>query len=77
MGILYVTMVTYHIKFVVFLFRHVCVSLKIMEKLLSELSTERLQLLAESYLDMMHELLQSNDLFFQTMAANSVITFFI
>lgn len=54
---------------------HVCVSLKIMEKLLSELSTERLQLLAESYLDMMHELLQSNDLFFQTMAANSFVAF--
>ena len=55
-----------------FNFRHVCVSLKVMEKLLSEVSAQRLQLLAESYLDMIHELLQSNTHFFQNMAANSV-----
>lgn len=51
---------------------HVCVSLKIMEKLLYELTSERRQLLAESFLDMIHELLHSNQLFYHNLAANSV-----
>ena len=43
-----------------------------MEKLLTEVSSEHLRLLAESFLNMVHELLQSNDHFFQNLAANSV-----
>ena len=51
---------------------HVHVSLKIMEKLLSEVNGQRVQLLADSYLEMIHEMLQCNNLTFQILAANSV-----
>ena len=47
-------------------------SLKIMEKLLSEVNSQRVQLLADSYLEMIHEMLQCNHLTFQILAANSV-----
>jgi hypothetical protein len=43
-----------------------------MEKLLSEVHAEHLRLLAESFLNMVHELLSSNHHFFQNLAANSV-----
>lgn len=43
-----------------------------MDKLLSEVRLEHLRLLAESFLNMIHELLQSNNHFFQNLAANSV-----
>ena len=52
--------------------RHVQVSLKVMEKLLSEVNSRQLQLLAGSYLDMLHEMLQSSDHDTQVMAAHSV-----
>ena len=61
--------------FVLTVCSHVCVSLKIMEKLLSELTSERRQLLAESFLDMIHELLHSNQLYYHNLAANSVRTY--
>ena len=43
-----------------------------MEKLLSEVNSRQLQLLAGSYLDMLHEMLQSSDHDIQIMAAHSV-----
>lgn len=43
-----------------------------MDKLLLEVRLEHLRLLAESFLNMIHELLQSNNHFFQNLAANSV-----
>ena len=55
--------------------RHVQVSLKVMEKLLSEVNSRQLQLLAGSYLDMLHEMLQSSDHDIQIMAAHSVSSF--
>ncbi|XP_003388363.1 PREDICTED: protein EFR3 homolog B-like [Amphimedon queenslandica] len=54
---------------------HVCVSLKIMDKLLLEVRLEHLRLLAESYLNMIHELLTSNRHFFQNLAANSFVAY--
>ena len=53
---------------------HVCVSMKIMEKLLSELTTDRRQLLAKRFLDMVHDLLHANQLFYHNLAAKSVRT---
>ncbi len=48
-----------------------------MEKLLSELTSERRQLLAESFLDMIHELLHANQLYYHNLAANSVSTLLV
>ena len=53
---------------------NMCVSMKIKEKLLSELTTDRRQLLVESFLDMVHDLLHANQLFYHNFAANSVST---
>ena len=52
--------------------RHVFVSLKITEKLLSECDPQRLQLLADSYLNMLHVMLESAHTNVQIMATNSV-----
>ena len=52
-------------------------SLKIIEKLLSEASTQSVQLLADSYLEMIHEMVQSSNNEFQILAANSVSLVFL
>ena len=67
----------FYASFSPFSLSHVCVSMKIMEKLLSELTTDRRQLLAESFLDMVHDLLHANQLFYHNLAANSVSTVLI
>ena len=51
---------------------HVCVSLKIIEKLLSECDAQRLQLITDSYLNMLHNMLESSNTDFQIMATDSV-----
>ena len=51
---------------------HVCVSLKIIEKLLTECDAQRLQLITDSYLSMLHSMLESSDPDFQIMATDSV-----
>ena len=52
--------------------RHVCVALKITEKLLSDCDQQRIQLIADSYLDMLHVMLESVHTELQIMATNSV-----
>ena len=49
-----------------------CVSLKIIEKLLSECDAQSLQLLTDSYLNMLHAMLETTDTDFQIMATDSV-----
>ena len=51
---------------------HVCVSLKIIEKLLSECDAQRLQLITDSYLNLLHSMLESSNTDFQIMATDSV-----
>ena len=51
---------------------HVFVSLKIMEKLLTECDAQRLQLIIDSYLQMLHSMLESTDSDFQIKATDSV-----
>lgn len=48
------------------------VALKITEKLIAECSPQRLQLIADSYLDMLHTMLESTHTDMQIMATNSV-----
>ena len=52
--------------------RHTCVALKITEKLLSDCDQQRIQLIADSYLDMLHTMLESVDTELQIMATSSV-----
>ena len=52
--------------------RHTCVALKITEKLLSDCDQQRIQLIADSYLDMLHTMLESVDTELQVMATSSV-----
>lgn len=54
---------------------HVCVSLKIIEKLLTECDSQRLQLITDSYLSMLHSMLESTDPDFQIMATDSFVMF--
>lgn len=54
------------------LHRHTCVALKITEKLLSDCDQQRIQLIADSYLDMLHTMLESVHTELQIMATNSV-----
>ena len=51
---------------------HVVVALKITEKLIAECSPQRLQLIVDSYLDMLHAMLESTHNDMQIMATNSV-----
>ena len=55
--------------------RHTCVALKITEMLLSECDPQRLQLIANSYLDMLHVMLESPHTDMQIMATNSFVVF--
>ena len=48
------------------------VALKITEKLIAECSPQRLQLIVDSYLDMLHAMLESAHTDMQIMATNSV-----
>ncbi len=51
---------------------HACVALKITEKLVAECDSQRLQLIADSYLDMLHAMLESTHTDIQIMATESV-----
>ena len=51
---------------------HTCVALKITEMLLSDCDPQRLQLIANSYLDMLHVMLESPHTDMQIMATDSV-----
>ena len=57
------------------LFRYVCVALNVTEKLLSDCDARRLPLIADSYLDMLHVMLESTNTNMQIMATNSVSGF--
>jgi hypothetical protein len=54
---------------------HVFVSLKIIEKLLAECDAQRLQLITDSYLEMLHSMLESTDSDFQIKATDSFVMF--
>ncbi len=51
---------------------HVCVALSVTEKLLAECEQRHLQLIADSYLDMLHVMLESPQSKLRIMATNSV-----
>lgn len=51
---------------------HACVALRITEKLVADCDSQRLQLIADSYLDMLHALLESVHTDMQLMATESV-----
>ena len=53
-------------------FSHVCVALKVTEKLLAECEQRHLQLIADSYLDMLHVMLESSQSKMRIMATKSV-----
>lgn len=54
------------------IFRHACVALKVTEKLLAECEQRHLQLIADSYLDMLHVMLESPQSTMRIMATKSV-----
>ena len=56
---------------------HTCVALKITEMLLSDCDPQRLQLIANSYLDMLHVMLESPHTDMQIMATDSVSRFLL
>ena len=53
-------------------FSHACVALKITEKLVAECDSQRFQLIADSYLSMLHAMLESTHTQMQIMATDSV-----
>lgn len=55
-----------------FAHRHAGVALNITEKLLSDCDQQRIQLIVDSYLDMLHTMLESLDTDLQIMATSSV-----
>ncbi len=56
----------------VFACRHTCVALQIMERILSELEQDHIKLIVDSYLTMLHVLLDSSHSRMRIMAAKSV-----
>ena len=53
--------------------RHVSVALQVTEKLLSACDSRKLQLIVDSYLDILHNMLETSDTELHIMATNSVI----
>lgn len=52
--------------------RHVSVALQVTEKLISECDTRKLQLIVNSYLNILHSMLETNNTELHIMATNSV-----
>lgn len=59
-------------RVIIYVCSHTCVALRIIEKLLAESEQRHLQLISDSYLDMLHAMLDSSHGKMRMMAATSV-----